>query len=93
MTRRSRTEEKNSVNDNTWRNLSAMLGVACVVLIIAAGALLATSGGSATATQTAGIVANATPSASSSPVDSGSPAPSASASGHNGLTVWFTGLS
>jgi len=79
------------VNDNTWRNLSAMLGVACVVLIIAAGALLATSGGSATATQTAGIVANATPSASSSPVDSGSPAPSASASASAVATPGPTG--
>jgi hypothetical protein len=34
------------VNDSSWRSLSAILGVACVILIIAAGALLATSGGS-----------------------------------------------
>jgi len=38
------------VNDTTWRNLSAVLGVACVILIIAAGALLATSGESSTPT-------------------------------------------
>ena len=32
------------MNDTSWRNLSAILGLACVVMIIAAGALLMTSG-------------------------------------------------
>lgn len=32
------------MNDATWRNLSAALGVACVVLIVAAGMLLMTGG-------------------------------------------------
>jgi hypothetical protein len=32
------------VNDASWRNLSAILGVACVVLIVAAGMLLMTGG-------------------------------------------------
>jgi hypothetical protein len=36
-------EEIQLVNDSSWRSLSAILGVACVVLIIAAGALLATN--------------------------------------------------
>jgi hypothetical protein len=54
------------VNDTTWRKLSAILGVACVVLIIAAGALLATSGESPA------------PSASLSDTAIGSVAPSAS---------------
>jgi hypothetical protein len=35
------------VNDASWRNLSAVLGVACVVLIVAAGMLLMTGGESA----------------------------------------------
>ena len=35
------------MNDSSWRTLSAVLGVACVILIIAAGALLATTGESA----------------------------------------------
>jgi hypothetical protein len=39
------------VNDITWRNLSAILGAACLVLIVAAGALLMTGGtGSASPT-------------------------------------------
>jgi hypothetical protein len=67
------------VNDASWRNLSAILGVACVILIIAAGALLATSGESATPTTTP--VANvstgdATPTA---PRPSGSVGPSITA--------------
>ncbi len=32
------------MNDTSWRTLSAILGVACVVLIVAAGALLMTGG-------------------------------------------------
>jgi len=69
------------VNDTTWRNLSAVLGVACVILIIAAGALLATSGESSTPTP--GPVASV---AVGSPTDSGasvspeeSPSPDVSA--------------
>jgi len=62
------------VNDSSWRNLSAILGVACVVLIIAAGALLATSGESPTPSQSNGV-ASVIPSVDDS---SGSPVPSAS---------------
>ena len=67
------------MNDTSWRNLSALLGLACVVLIIAAGALLATSGESASPTPS-GISA-----ASANPSDTGSdstdtPGPTASAS-------------
>jgi hypothetical protein len=51
--RGQRTEENNQVNDSSWRNLSALLGAACVVLIFAAGLLLATGGGSATPSQPA----------------------------------------
>jgi hypothetical protein len=53
------------VNDKTWRNLSAALGVACVILIIAAGALLATSGESSTPTNPPASIAL------ESPTDSG----------------------
>jgi hypothetical protein len=42
------------VDDKSWRNLSAVLGVACVVLIVAAGALLATSGESPAPSQQPG---------------------------------------
>lgn len=83
MTRRSRTGGDNQVNDSSWRSLSAMLGVACVVLIIAAGALLATSGESSpTPSQPTGSVAGDIPSSSASigsSGSSGSPAPSPSA--------------
>ena len=68
------------MNDTTWRNLSAVLGVACVVLIIAAGALLATSGESSAPSQALGSVASVSPSgsvAATSSGPSGSLAPSA----------------
>jgi hypothetical protein len=42
------------VNDSSWRSLSAILGVACVILIFAAGALLATNGGGSTASPAGG---------------------------------------
>jgi hypothetical protein len=65
------------VNDTTWRNLSAVLGVACVVLIIAAGALLATSGESATPSPLDSSVASVIPSGSDSgPTGSPTPSPS-----------------
>jgi hypothetical protein len=82
------------VNDTTWRNLSAMLGLACVVLIIAAGALLATSGESPAPSQAAGSVASVIPSGSApsgSSGSSGSPAPSASTSGSSIPTAAPTG--
>jgi hypothetical protein len=66
------------VNDSSWRSLSAVLGVACVVLIIAAGALLAT-GGEASPNPSGPIatVATAGPSGSA---PTGSTQPSSSAS-------------
>ena len=67
------------MNDSSWRSLSAILGVACVVLIIAAGALLATNPGSETPGPT-GSFASVDPSASFSSGDpSGSIGPSGSA--------------
>jgi hypothetical protein len=42
------------VDDKSWRNLSAVLGVACVILIVAAGALLYTSGESPAPSQQPG---------------------------------------
>jgi hypothetical protein len=65
------------VNDSSWRSLSAILGVACVILIIAAGALLATNPASETPGPT-GSYANGGPSGS---VASGDVQPSDSASG------------
>ncbi len=80
------------MNDSSWRNLSAMLGVACVVLIIAAGALLATSGESSpTPSQPVGSVASVIPSSSAPSDSSGSPAPSASATASAGPTATPTG--
>jgi hypothetical protein len=74
------------VDDRSWRNLSAVLGVACVILIIAAGALLYTSGESPAPTpQPGGSVAVESPSDSGestppdgSPSESGAPTPEAS---------------
>ena len=67
------------MNDSSWRNLSAVLGVACVILIIAAGALLATSGESPAASPSGISVASATPSGSGTgSVSPGLPTPSAS---------------
>jgi hypothetical protein len=69
-----------------------MLGVACVVLIIAAGALLATSGESSpTPSQPVGSVASVIPSSSAPSDSSGSPAPSASATASAGPTATPTG--
>jgi hypothetical protein len=72
------------VNDTSWRNLSAILGVACVVLIIAAGALLATSGESASPSLSGSSAASVIPSDSGPIVDSSANAtpstPSVSAS-------------
>lgn len=65
------------MNDSSWRSLSAILGVACVILIIAAGALLATSGGSPTPSSSDIGQTSASPSGS---VASASSGPSASAS-------------
>jgi hypothetical protein len=65
------------VNDTSWRKLSAALGVACVVLIIAAGALLATSGESPTSSQSPSSEISANPSGTDSG-PSGSPAPTPS---------------
>jgi hypothetical protein len=65
------------VNDTSWRNLSAILGVACVILIIAAGALLATTGEAAP-----------TPSQAAIASASGSVSPSGTTStGTNGPTA------
>ncbi|MGD0862790.1 MAG: hypothetical protein ABSA21_08500 [Candidatus Limnocylindrales bacterium] len=68
------------MNDTSWRNLSAILGLACVILIIAAGALLATSGESpAPSPLDTSAVGSATPSGTSSASSTaGSSAPSAS---------------
>ena len=64
------------MNDTSRRNLSAILGVACVVLIIAAGALLATSGESASPSLSGSSVASVIPSDSGPIVDSSaSPTP------------------
>ena len=65
------------MNDSSWRSLSAILGVACVILIIAAGALLATSGGSPTPSSSDIGQTSASPSGS---VATASTGPSASAS-------------
>jgi hypothetical protein len=79
------------VNDSSWRSLSAILGVACVILIIAAGALLATNpaeetpgpGGSYASGVPSGSDASGGPSASSEasasigPVGSLTPPPEA----------------
>ena len=81
MTRRvgrgSRNGGVNQVNDSSWRSLSAILGVACVILIIAAGALLATNSGSPAPSSSDTSQTSAVPSGS---VSSGSPGPSASPS-------------
>ena len=65
------------MNDTSWRSLSAILGVACVILIIAAGALLATSSGSPAPSSSEIGQTSAVPSGSDSSESSG---PSASAS-------------
>ena len=65
------------MNDTSWRSLSAILGVACVILIIAAGALLATSSGSPAPSPSDIAQTSAVPSGSGSSESSG---PSASAS-------------
>jgi hypothetical protein len=78
------------VNDSTWRNLSAILGMACVILIVAAVALLATSGETPKKTPSApsapvGDVSpsadvpsdSATPSGSAAPVITAKPGPTA----------------
>jgi hypothetical protein len=68
------------VNDSSWRSLSAILGAACVVLIIAAGALLATSGeASPTPSGPASSIAIGSPTGSG-PSDSVGPSSSASSS-------------
>ena len=65
------------MNDSSWRSLSAILGVACIILIGAAGALLATNPSSATPAPS-GSFASAGPSGSNA---SGGPSASSSASG------------
>ena len=67
------------MNETSWRSLSAILGVACVILIIAAGALLATSSGSAAPSSSDIGQTSAAPSGSSSS-ESSEPSASASAS-------------
>jgi hypothetical protein len=73
------------VNDSSWRNLSVVLGVACIVMIIAAGALLATNpaaetpgpSGSYVSAGPSGSVAPGDSSPSSGPTGSGAPEASA----------------
>jgi hypothetical protein len=65
------------VNDSSWRSLSAILGVACVILIIAAGALLATNSGSPAPSSSDIAQTSVAPSGS---ISSESSVPSASAS-------------
>jgi hypothetical protein len=63
------------VNDSSWRSLSAILGVACVILIFAAGALLATNSGASTASPAGGsgavVPSGSGSTASQLPTDSG----------------------
>ncbi len=61
------------MNDSSWRSLSAILGVACVILIIAAGALLATNPASETPLPT-GSFASGEPSGDVPSGDSSQPA-------------------
>jgi hypothetical protein len=68
------------VNDSSWRSLSAILGVACVILIIAAGALLATSGGSPAPSSSDVGQTGATPSGSVATESSGPSAPASASS-------------
>lgn len=89
MTRRigrgSRSGGVNQVNDSSWRSLSAILGVACVILIIAAGALLATNSGSPAPSSSDIAQTSAEPAGSGSSEPSG-PSPSASATSEPSAT-------
>ena len=68
------------MNDSSWRSLSAILGVACVILIIAAGALLATSGGSPAPNSSDVGQTSATPPGSVATESSGPSAPASASS-------------
>ncbi len=68
------------MNDSSWRSLSAILGVACVILIIAAGALLATNSGSPAPSSSDIAQTSVAPSGSGSSQSSGPSGPSASGS-------------
>ena len=69
------------MNDTSWRNLSAILGVACVILIIAAGALLATSGESPTPSPSATAAVGSVAPAGTNPTDSIAPSAAVTPSG------------